>query len=61
MVELKVPFEADGKDVDLRVGTINLAKMPRSIRWRRRSGGVDHIYVLGTVPAVLVAEGVVDK
>lgn len=52
MVVLKVPIEANGEQVELLVGTVNLASMSCSVIWQRRTGCVDHVYVLGRVPGV---------
>ena len=55
-VGLRVPIEANGEQVELLVGTINLASMSCLVIWQRRSGRIDHVYVLGRVPGVSVAE-----
>ena len=53
-VVLKVPFGSVGEEVEIVVGTVDLAKMERRIRRLRRSNEITQIYVLGLVPGTHV-------
>lgn len=50
VVDLKVPVGPKGKEVDMKVGTIDLGTLGRSARKQRQKGSINHIYILGQLP-----------
>ena len=50
VVDLKVPVGPKGKEVLMKVGTINLGTLGKSARKQRQKGNINHIYILGQLP-----------
>lgn len=39
-----------GKEVDIKIGTVNLGLLGRSVKRHRENGKINHIYILGQLP-----------
>lgn len=50
MIDLKAPVGPEGREVQMKVGTINLSILGKSARKQRQSGNIKHIYILGQLP-----------
>jgi len=50
MIDLNAPVGPVGKEVQMKVGTINLNILGKSARKQRQNGNIKHIYILGQLP-----------
>jgi hypothetical protein len=50
MIDLKALVGPAGREVEMKVGTINLGTLGKSVRRLRQDGHINHIYILGKLP-----------
>ncbi len=50
LVDIKVPMGPKDKEVEMKIGTIDLGTLGRSAKKQRQKGNIKHIYILGQLP-----------
>lgn len=50
LIELNAPVGPEGNKVQMKVATINLSSLGKSVRKQRQSDKIKHIYILGQLP-----------
>ncbi|RDW61320.1 hypothetical protein BP5796_11212 [Coleophoma crateriformis] len=50
IVDLKAPMGPEGRKVDMKIATIDLGLLGKSLKKQRKSGKINHVYILGRLP-----------